>query len=237
MQEAVALLGNGVLSSCMEAVLSSRKYLFPLMTKLDQSDEYLTPWLPELWHWSSSSECRYRIFFVVGFFVLVFVLVFTSIPTQLSVACGFLSRSLPEQVFWNKDGTLLENNLLKEVPLVWDGISVKEEVEINSLADEVLDYCWWHDTWSHSSEVWREPKVLTYFGLSWLFFVHACEKILVLCCKVKSIFILKGVSFQDESIPFFCVFSSYVSGKFLDSCAWTAMDECFVSPLAKRCCF
>lgn len=169
------------------------------MTNLNQSDYYLTARLSELCHEHSSSECRYCGFHAFFFFF----------PIELSIVCGFLRRHLSKQILWNEESTLLESNSLKEVSLVWGEISVKEEVGIRRLVLELawhMRHCPWHGTWSHSSEVRRESKASMYLGLRMaFFFVCACEKVLFLCCKVKSSCILKGVSFQDESIPFYCL--------------------------------
>ena len=90
-------------------------------------------------------------------------------------------------------------------------------------------------TLSRSSEVQRETKALMYSGLNLTLFVCTWKKVLVLCYRVRSSCVLKGVSFQDESIPFFiCVFSSQVTEKFQVSCV-TPTGECFASLLAKRC--
>lgn len=65
---------------------------------------------------------------------------------------------------------------------------------------------------------------MTYSGLSLAFFVCAWEKVLVLCCKVKSSCSLEGVSFQDESIPFLVFFLAMFQTSFksvvCDSNGW-----------------
>lgn len=188
---------------------SSSRYFFPLRTNLNQSDYCLTPWLPELWHEHSSSQCPYHSFY--GFFFLPVELGMW-IFEQKPIGAGPLS-------------TPLENNSLKEVSVVWGGISVKEEVGIRRpvLEEQPGRKGTWLLSMTRRRVILKAEESLKHWrilGWVWLFLFVPGKRSCFYVARWRSVAVLKVWVFRMRAFPFLCFFSSHVLDKFQVSYVW-----------------